>query len=501
MAPTAGSAETTDTPIAGARLGRRGFLAGSAAVAGAAAVGGPFAGFLAAPAGATPAVALGPVPDLRDGVVRLHLPSGFQYRSFHDTEQPVVLDDGTALPGRHDGMAAFRGRRGNVVLVRNHEVNNPAPAFGDASKAYDAMAGGGTTTIEVTRYGEVVDSFTSLNGTQMNCSGGPMPWGSWVTCEETVNGPDVGPDFTGASNVPLTKPHGYLFEVPAGGESTREPITAAGRFLHEAVAFDPDRGVLYMTEDNFGFPSGFYRYLPDRNPLRSGRLGNRGRLQMLAVRGIAQADLAAVQPAGATFRVRWVDIDDPSPTFPHTPGQTAPTTNDMALNHVGSQGRAQGAAWFSRLEGAAYDRGTVYFTSTQGGGPAEPGPSDTIGGFGNGTGQVWGYDIRSERLRLVYQSPGVDVLDLPDNVTVSKRGTLVLCEDGTGDNYLRSLSSRGQIGNIALNRLVSSTGTPRFGDEFAGATFSPDGHTLFVNIQASRGMTIAIWGPWGRIGV
>ena len=146
-------------------------------------------------------MALGPVPDLRDGVVRLHLPAGFQYRSFHDTEQPVTLDDGTVLPGRHDGMAAFRGSHGNVVLVRNHEVNGPVPAFGDAAKAYDPMTGGGTTTIEVTRYGEVVRSFTSLNGTQMNCSGGPMPWGSWVTCEETINGPDVGPDFTGVSNV------------------------------------------------------------------------------------------------------------------------------------------------------------------------------------------------------------------------------------------------------------------------------------------------------------
>jgi len=29
----------------------------------------------------------------------------------------------------------------------------------------------------------------------------------------------------------------------------------------------------------------------------------------------------------------------------------------------------------------------------------------------------------------------------------------------------------------------------------------PDGHTLFVNIQASAGMTFAIWGPWERIGV
>jgi secreted PhoX family phosphatase len=93
------------------------------------------------------------------------------------------------------------------------------------------------------------------------------------------------------------------------------------------------------------------------------------------------------------------------------------------------------------------------------------------------------------------------VLDFPDNVTTSTRGTLVLCEDSTGDNYLRGLSRRGTLSDIALNRLVGANGLPRFGDEFAGATFSPDGGTLFVNIQASRGMTIAIWGPWGRIGV
>ncbi|HEX6568676.1 MAG TPA: alkaline phosphatase PhoX [Acidimicrobiales bacterium] len=484
-----------------AHIDRRTFLAGSAAVAGGAALAGPFAGFVAGPVAAAAPVELGPVPDLRDGAVRLWLPEGFQYRSFHDTEQPVTLDDGTNLPGRHDGMAAFPGPDGNVLLVRNHEVNGPVPAFGDPAKAYDPNTGGGTTTIEVTRHGEVVRAYTSLNGTQMNCSGGPMPWGSWVTCEETVNGPDVGPDFTGAPNVSLTQRHGFIFEVPSRSESDREPITAAGRFAHEAVALDPFRGALYMTEDNFGFPSGLYRYLPDEHPLWRRRLSNGGRLQMLAVRGVPQADLAAAQPEGATYRVRWVDIDDPAPTFPYTPGQPAPTTNNAAISYVGDQGRAQGAAWFSRLEGAVYDRGVVYFCSTQGGGPAEPGPSDTVQGFGNGFGQIWAYDTLSSRLRLVYQSPGPDVLDFPDNVTASRRGTLVLCEDSTGDNFLRSLSRQGVLANIALNRLVSSTGTPRFGDEFAGATFSPDGHTLFANIQANRGMSFAIWGPWGRIGV
>ncbi len=488
------------------QIHRRRFLQGAAAAVGAAAIGGPFQGFtaLAAGAGATPAFRrLRAVPDLRDGQVRLWLPDGFAYRSFHDTEFPVFLDDGTRLPGRHDGMGAFPAANGNVMLVRNHEINNPGPAFGDASVAYDPMAQSGTTTIEVTSQGEVVRAFTSLNGTQMNCSGGQMPWGSWVTCEETINGPDVGPDFTGASNRPLTQPHGYIFEVPSDGQSDRQPVTRAGRFAHEAVSFDPRDGILYLTEDNFGFPSGFYRYIPATNPMETGSLDNDGRLQMLAVVGQPNVDLAAEQPRRATYKVEWVDIDDPNPSFPYTPGETAPTANDTAIPYVGNQGRAQGAAYFSRLEGSVYDNGVVYFCSTQGGGPAETSTGPIADGFGNGTGQIWAYHTRSQTLQLLYQSPGADTLDFPDNVTASPRGTLILCEDNVNDNYLRGLSRGGQLSDVALNRMVSQLGTmpTRFNDEFAGSTFSPDGGTLFVNIQASRGISYAIWGPWERIGV
>lgn len=485
---------------------RRTMLRGTAMAAGATLVGGPFAGFvarsaLAAVGGEDPTRGLRPVPDLRDDAVRLWLPDGFSYRSFHDTEYDVVLDDGTRLPGRHDGMAAFPGRDGNVVLVRNHEVNGAGPAFGDPATVYDPMGRGGTTTVEVTPFGEVVRSYTSLSGTMVNCSGGPMPWGSWVTCEETINGPDVGPDFTGASNVSLTERHGFIFDVPAGGRSDGTPITRAGRFAHESVAYDPEEGVLYMTEDDFGFASGFYRYLPPDNPVDAGRLSDGGRLQMLAVKGSPNANLAADQPARATYQVAWVDIDDPAPSFPYTPGVTAPTSNDDAICYVARQGWEQGAAYFSRLEGSVYDGGVVYFTATQGGGEPEDGTGPIADGYGNGRGQIWAYHCRSQVLQLVYQSPGADVLDFPDNVTTSPRGTLVVCEDGSDNNFLRGLSRGGQLFDIALNRLVSRSGAARYDDEFAGSTFSPDGHTLFVNIQASRGMTFAIWGPWDRIGV
>ena len=138
----------------------------------------------------------------------------------------------------------------------------------------------------------------------------------------------------------------------------------------------------------------------------------------------------------------------------------------------------------------------MYFCSTQGGGAAEGGTNPSDDGWGTGFGQIWAYRTAESELQLIYESPGRDRLDFPDNVTTSARGTLVLCEDHDRDNYLRGLSRGGRIFDIALNRMDGRTG-----DEFAGSTFSPDFETLFVNIQASRGLTFAIRGPWTTLGV
>ncbi|HEX4815744.1 MAG TPA: alkaline phosphatase PhoX [Nonomuraea sp.] len=451
---------------------------------------GPFAGVACAGAqgGARPAPSgygpPRPVPDLRDGEVRLHLPEGFAYRSFSAAGEK--FSDGTTVPGRHDGMGAFPGPDGSVILIRNHEVNGPVGAFGDKARAYDPMAGGGTSTLRVTPHGEVIRHVPSLNGTMMNCSGGPMPWGAWVSCEETVNGPDVAGDFSGADNTRLTQRHGYLFEVPVEGRATARPIRAAGRFPHESAAFDPSSGALYLTEDNFAHPSGFYRYLPPRNPARSGKLLDGGRLQMLAVKGARRKDLSKGQEPGAAYATAWVDIDDPDPRFRGRPSY------EEVVQAVGRQGRAKGAALFARLEGAVFHQGIVYFVSTQGGDtdPADPPPD----GFGKGRGQVWAYETWSGRLRLVYESPRAAALDLPDNVTVSRRGTLVLCEDGEGANFLRGLTRSGEIFDFC--RLQPIPGDP--GAEFAGSTFAPGGQTLYVNVQGERGRSFAIWGPWER---
>ena len=267
----------------------------------------------------------------------------------------------------------------------------------------------------------------------------------------------------------------------------------AGRFAHEAAAFDPRNGHLYLTEDNFGFPSGLYRYAPPSNPMETDRLEDggadarrRGRPER---RPRSQAARRCPLP-----RVTWVDIDDPNPTFPHTPGQTAPTANNDALRYVGNQGLAQGAARFSRLEGAVFERDVVYLLDTGGGAAAEQRrhrPGITGG-------------ARSGPTRREHAEPRLPVTWSRDPRLPGQRPpgrALVLCEDNTNDNYLRVLSTGGRLSDLALNRLRKATGADRSGDEFAGATFSPGGETLYVNIQASRWMSFAIWGPWHHLGI
>jgi len=398
---------------------------------------------------------LAPVVDETTGLPLLLLPKGFSYVSFGWTGD--LMTNGLPTPGSHDGMAAFGDRRHRVRLVRNHERGNGTPFSG---AYYDGGAAGGTTTLTFdTREGSLIETTDSLSGTLRNCAGGPTPWGSWMTCEETT--------------ASAGQPHGYVFDVPADGFGDATPIRDMGRFSHEALAVDPHTGYIYETEDAGG-SSGFYRYVPSRRY----RPATGGKLYMLKVKGQDLVNLGAGYENGTTFKVEWVPIEQPDDESPSMPG-----------NFVWAQGRELGAATFARLEGCWYghDR-MIYIVSTSGG---------TVG-----QGQIWVYDPKKERITLLFESPDAAVLNAPDNITVSPRGGLVLCEDGSGEEFLHGLTVDGEIFKFAQNNVVLNgerngiVGDFR-GSEFAGACYSPDGDWLFTNAQ-SPGITFAITGPWRK---
>ena len=265
---------------------------------------------------------------------------------------------------------------------------------------------------------------------------------------------------------------------------------------------------MYLTEDNFAFPSGLYRYVPPANPMRARRLANGGRLQMLRVKGQPEAHLEAEQTIGATYAVEWVDIDDPDPDVPvHARACGAHRRTTPPSTYVGDQGRAQGAAHFSRLEGADLHEGRgllhLHPGRRAGGDRARAHPRLRQ----RHRAGVVVRPARRNRLTCRYQSPGTDTLELPDNVTArSDRGTIVLCEDGPVDNYIRGLDHRRPLFDIALNRLTRNNPRPRhlraaLRRGVRRRHVQPRRRTLFVNIQASQAITFAIWGPWGRLGV
>ena len=488
---------------------RRGLLKG---FAGANAV--PFLGMLAAlqsrvaHAGAASALIaspygpLAPARDLATGLPLLQLPAGFSYKSFGWRGDP--MSNGMPCPGNHDGMGVVlsqkAGRANELVLVRNHEcVFGEAASFVQAPAIYDrgtksptsaSVSCGGTTTL-VYRDGDWVGMSPSLGGTNGNCAGGVTPWGTWLSCEE------IGSDTVSTEG----KRHGYVFEVlPDASKTTGRPIVGMGRFHHEAVAVDPASGIVYLSED-CAAKSGFYRYVPNVKTGAPGSLAQGGRLQMARVRGTPNANLATAT-LNAVYPLEWVDIADPDRNRSDVTGPTGIALKSASGPFV--QGWMQGALRLNRGEGLFHHAGKIYAVDTSGGAEA------------NGT--IFELDLARQSLKCVFCSPSPLVGSMGDNLAVSPRGGLLLCEDGgsekTHDPYgvgqrLMGITAAGDSyifakNNVELNaeqlkaagKPVSAAGDHRTA-ELAGACFDPTGRTLFVNIY-SPGITVAITGPWAK---
>jgi uncharacterized protein len=456
-------------------ISRRGFLGSAAALS----LG--FSGLARSPLSASATsidanAGFGPLLPDPNGIIAL--PEGFSYRII--SRQGEEMSDGFFVPARHDGMATFPGPDGMTLLVRNHEMTESGAAedsaFGpglalldrlDPALLYDVGAsgvppfGGTTTLLYDTVNQRLVSHHLSLAGTIWNCAGGPTPWGSWISCEERTN--KAGDTYA--------RDHGYVFEVPA--EATQRlarpvPLKAMGRFKHEAIAVHPPTGIVYETEDLVD--SLLYRFLPNV----PGELARGGKLQALAIRDRPSLDTrnfdGQLIAPGVAMQVEWIDLDD-----------VESPEDDLRY-----RGFEAGAARFARGEGIFYGDGEVFIACTNGG-EAEKG-------------QIWRYipsaaegtDGEADRpgtLELFIEPNDGTIIENGDNLTVAPWGDLIVCEDGTGDDYLVGVTPDGEIYKLARN--LNGDG------EFAGACFSPDGSTFFLNMQVDA-WTLAITGPWER---
>jgi secreted PhoX family phosphatase len=174
-----------------------------------------------------------------------------------------------------------------------------------------ATAGGGAGAVRFSADGEIADAYSILSGTDLNCAGGPTPWGTWLSCEE--------------------KEDGRVWECDPLGTSAAVVRPALGVFKHEAAAIDGDNQIAYLTEDEGD--GGFYRFVPDS--MVDGRADlSAGELQIAEVIG-----------GGPEGMVEWRVVPDPSANSTPTREQVASSTP------------------FDGGEGIWYRQGVIYFST------------------------------------------------------------------------------------------------------------------------------------------
>ncbi|MBX3183232.1 MAG: DUF839 domain-containing protein [Polyangiaceae bacterium] len=223
----------------------------------------------------------------------LRLPPGFTSRLVaHTGEKPVSTSDYEwhFLP---DGGATYLQEDGGWIYVSNSELPFT----------------GGVGALRFNQAGELVDAYSILSGSSVNCAGGKTPWGSWLSCEEISRG--------------------KVFECDPRGILPAVERPALGIFKHEAAAVDPVNQHIYLTEDESD--GCFYRFIPDRLTASGFADLTSGKLQVASVDG---------------ERVTWLDVPDPQFT-----------------GSVGTRNQVAAATRFRGGEGIWEHAGVIYFST------------------------------------------------------------------------------------------------------------------------------------------
>lgn len=353
--------------------------------------------------------------------------------------QPGAGPYGPLRPADHAGVALPAGFTARVVARSHflvdatgyqwHDAPDGGACFpsGDHGWTYvsnsEVALRGGASALRFRADGTIASAGRILGGTSANCAGGATPWGTWLSCEEFFSG--------------------RVYEAWPDGSRKAVARPAMGRFTHEAAACDPDRRVVYLTEDRKD--GCFYRFRPDRwEDLSAGRL-----------------EVLVAPTADTSGPVRWAPVPDPD-GFPKA-----------------TRKQVKEAKRFNGGEGCCYAAGVCYLTT-------------------KGDNRVWAYHADTERLELVYDASLVTSGPAPltgvDNVTRAGSGDLFVAEDEARP-ALVVITPGGVVAPFL--RLPDHDRS-----EITGPAFSPDGRRLYLSSQRGvtgrnrDGMTFEVTGPF-----
>jgi len=384
--------------------------------------------FLRTSAAAGAAAALGPA---------------FWRSAYADTAEPGVGPYGPPAGPDENGLWLPEGFRSRVVARSGLPVPGttyPWPIFPDGAATFPAPDGGwwyvvksevpaglgGASAIKFGPYGRIEDAYRILAGTSGNCAGGPTPWGTWLSCEEAQAQTNIG--------------EGQVWECDPTQPGQGVVRPAMGAFNHEAVAVDPERQRLYLTEDR---PDGrLYRFTPEAYPDLS-------------------AGLLEVASVGDDARVSWLPVPDPSASEQTTRTQVSESTA------------------FNGGEGCWYDAGIVYFTT-------------------KGDNRVWALHTAKDHLEVIYDAatagPAAPLTGV-DNVVVAPSGDLYVAEDG--GNMEICLITPGP--DRTVSPFLHYEGNDS--SELTGPVFDPSGTRLYFSSQrgpapVGSGITFEVTGPF-----
>jgi len=156
-------------------------------------------------------------------------------------------------------------------------------------------------------------------------------------------------------------------------------------------------------------------------------------------------------------RVTWTEVPDPS------------------ARHVDTRRQVRGSSRFKRAEGIWHDDGIVYIATT-------------------GDDRVYAYDIRRERIDVIYDGLGQEgyaPLMRVDQLTANRAGEVFVCEDiATKEIDIGLIDRRGRV-----SKFLSATGPIHAGSELTGVTFDPSGSRMYFSSQRAYGKNDGLPGP------